>query len=55
MLDEIGQEKSGKLVVNAIQKVLKEGKIKAKDLGGNDSCSEMGDAVVEKIKILSKR
>ena len=32
MLDEIGQEKSGKLVVNAIQEVLKEGKIKAKDL-----------------------
>jgi isocitrate/isopropylmalate dehydrogenase len=34
MLDEIGQEKSGKLVANAIQEVLKEGKIKAKDLAG---------------------
>jgi 3-isopropylmalate dehydrogenase len=50
MLDEIGQEKSGKIVVDAIQEVLKQGKIKTKDLGGKNACSDMGDAVVNKIK-----
>ena len=49
MLDEIGQEKAAKDVVNAIEKVLKEGKVKTKDLGGKNTCSDMGDAVVKKL------
>ena len=32
------------------QEVLKQGKIKTKDLGGKNTCSDMGDAVVNKIK-----
>ena len=36
MLDEIGEEKSGKLIVNAIEAVVKEGKVKTKDMNGKN-------------------
>ena len=49
MLEEIGQPKAGEQIVNAIQEVLKEGKVKTKDLGGNAKTAEMGDAVVKKL------
>jgi len=49
MLDEIGQPKAGSEVVKAIESVLKEGKVKTKDLGGKNTCSDMGDAVVGKL------
>ncbi|RLI77081.1 3-isopropylmalate dehydrogenase [Archaeoglobales archaeon] len=50
MLDEIGEEKAAKDIVRAIELVLKEGKVRTKDLGGNAKTSEMGDAVAEKVK-----
>jgi len=50
MLDEIGEEKASQAVVNAIQEVLKEGKIRTHDLGGNNSCSEMGDGIKREIE-----
>lgn len=49
MLDELGQPKAAEQVVNTIESVLKEGKIKTKDLGGTNTCSDMGDAVVKKL------
>ncbi|MBD3164573.1 3-isopropylmalate dehydrogenase [Candidatus Woesearchaeota archaeon] len=49
MLEEIGEEKAGKQIVDAIQSVLKQGKVKTKDLGGKAKCSDMGDAVAEKL------
>lgn len=49
MLDELKQEKAAEQVVNAIESVIKEGKVKTKDLGGTNSCSDMGDAVVAKL------
>jgi 3-isopropylmalate dehydrogenase len=49
MLEEIGQPKASEQIINAIQEVLKEGKIKTKDLQGNNTCSDIGDAVAEKI------
>jgi len=49
MLDEIGEGKSAEKVVKAIEAVLKEGKTKTKDLGGTNTCSDMGDAVVKKL------
>jgi len=49
LLDQIGQEKASQDVINAIQKVLKEGKVKTKDLGGTAKTTEMGDAVVKKL------
>ena len=51
MLSELRQQKASDAVINAIQDVLKEGKTKTKDLGGNNSCSQMGDAIVKKLKI----
>ena len=49
MLDEVGEENAGEGVVKAIEDVLKEGKVKTKDLGGTATCSDMGDAVAKKI------
>ena len=49
MLDEIGQKKASEQVVNAIESVLKEGKVKTKDLGGKNTTTDMGDAVVSKL------
>ena len=49
MLDEIGEKKAGSAIVDAISSVIKEGKVQTKDLGGSASCSDMGDAVVEKL------
>ncbi len=49
MLDEIGQPKAAEDVVKAIEKVLKQGKVKTKDLGGKAKTSDMGDAVVAKL------
>ena len=50
MVDHLGQEKAAEHIVNAIEAVLKEGNVKTKDLGGTNTTSDMGDAVVEKIK-----
>ncbi|MFC1705009.1 isocitrate/isopropylmalate dehydrogenase family protein, partial [Nanoarchaeota archaeon] len=50
MLDEIGQPKAAEQIVNAIEAVVKEGKVKTKDLGGKNTTSDMGDAVVAKLK-----
>jgi 3-isopropylmalate dehydrogenase len=49
MLEELGEEKAAAAVVSAIEEVLKEGKIKTKDLGGENTCTEMGDAVASKV------
>jgi tartrate dehydrogenase/decarboxylase / D-malate dehydrogenase len=53
MLDEIGKPDASNTIIEAIQEVLKEGKVKTKDLGGINTCSEMGDAIVKKIEELS--
>jgi len=49
MLEEIGEKKAGNDVVKAIEAVVKEGKVKTKDMGGNSKCTEMGDAIAERI------
>jgi len=53
MLDEIGESKSKDLMVNAIEQVLKEGKVRTKDMGGTNTTSEMGDAVAKKFEELN--
>ncbi|MBU0615729.1 MAG: isocitrate/isopropylmalate dehydrogenase family protein [Nanoarchaeota archaeon] len=52
MLDEVGQGPAHDLIVNAIQGVIMDGKVKTKDLGGNNTCSDMGDAVAKKVEEL---
>jgi len=49
MLDEIGESESANQIIKAIEEVLKEGKVKTKDLGGTNTCSEMGDAIAAKL------
>lgn len=49
MLDAIGQPKSGDLIIKAVESVLKDGRTRTQDLGGNNSTSEMGDAIADKL------
>jgi len=49
MLDEIGEEKAASDIVKAIEEVIKEAKVRTKDMGGTATTSDMGDAVVEKL------
>jgi len=49
MLDEIGEKKASEQVIKAIESVLKEGKVKTKDLGGTAKTTDMGDAVIKKL------
>ncbi len=49
MLETIGQQKSSDLIIKAIEAVLKEGKIRTIDLNGNNSTSEIGDAIKDKL------
>ncbi|MHA1232490.1 MAG: isocitrate/isopropylmalate dehydrogenase family protein [Candidatus Helarchaeota archaeon] len=42
------------LIEKAVQEVLKEGKIRTYDIGGNSSTSDMGDAIASKLKELAQ-
>jgi 3-isopropylmalate dehydrogenase len=53
MLENLGEEKAAVLVEEAVIEVLKEGRVRTKDIGGNSRTSEMGDAVAEKVITLS--
>lgn len=48
MLDSIGQHKPHDLIIKSIEAVLKEGRAKTQDLDGNNTTSEMGDAILDK-------
>ena len=37
------------VIENAVAKVLEEGRVRTYDLGGNNKCSEMGNAVAEAV------
>jgi tartrate dehydrogenase/decarboxylase/D-malate dehydrogenase len=45
MLDHLGHEDAGRAVVTAIERVVKEGKVITRDLGGSASTSEVGKAI----------
>ena len=49
MLDEIGEEKGASDIVKAIEEVIKEAKVRTKDMGGTATTSQMGDAIVKKL------
>ncbi len=50
MLENVGERELGALVESAVTEVLREGRVKTKDMGGTSTTSEMGDAVVAKLK-----
>jgi tartrate dehydrogenase/decarboxylase/D-malate dehydrogenase len=45
MLDHLGYEDAGRAVVGAIERVLQEGSVITRDLGGTASTSEVGEAI----------
>lgn len=49
MLEELKQLEASKLIVKAIESVLKEAKIRTPDLGGKNKTSEVGDAITKKL------
>ena len=52
MLDYLGEKEAATKIKNAVMKVLSEGKVRTKDLGGSSTTSEMSDAIASKVKAL---
>jgi 3-isopropylmalate dehydrogenase len=52
MLERLGEQEAADIVEKAVIEVLKEGKVRTYDLGGVSKTSEVGDAIVERIKEL---
>ena len=50
LLADLGEDTAAETVLTAIESVLRAGKVKTYDLGGNSSTSEVGDAIVNEIK-----
>jgi 3-isopropylmalate dehydrogenase len=55
MLGEIGENNAQEYIINAIEAVLREKKVRTQDLGGVNTTSEMGDAIVSKIRQLEEK
>jgi len=53
LLEDLGLEKSANKVEKATEEILREGKVKTYDLGGNSKTSEVGDAIAKKVKELT--
>jgi len=53
LLETVGERSASERVLSAIEAVLREGKVRTYDLGGNSRTSEVGDAIVEEIRGLS--
>ncbi len=49
MLDELGQEEAGQKIETAVENVLDAGQVRTYDIGGNSTCSDMGDAIAEAV------
>ena len=52
MLDYLGEKEAAAKIEGGVMEVLREGKVRTKDLGGSSSTSEMSDAVASKVKAL---
>ncbi|MBI2139900.1 isocitrate/isopropylmalate dehydrogenase family protein [Candidatus Woesearchaeota archaeon] len=53
MLEEIGEKKAASAIVDTIASVVKEGKVRTKDLGGSNTTREMGSEIVSRLGRLS--
>ena len=51
LLEAVGEKSASEKVINAIETVLREGKVRTYDLGGNSKMSEVGDAIVSAMKM----
>jgi len=52
MLDYLGEKEASAKIENAVLKVLSEGKVRTKDLGGSSTTSEMSEALASKVRAL---
>ena len=52
MLDFFGKEDWGKKLIDVIEEILVEKKVLTPDLGGSASTSEVGDAIIAKLREL---
>jgi tartrate dehydrogenase/decarboxylase/D-malate dehydrogenase len=50
LLEHIGRGELASLLVDSIEDVLREGKVRTRDLGGRASTREMADAILERFK-----
>ncbi len=49
LIEHIGVDKAAANILSAVKAILKEGKVKTKDMGGKYSTAEMGDAIAAKL------
>ncbi len=49
LLDTLGESEAAKTVEQAVNKILGKGKVRTRDLGGNSTTSEVGDALAKEI------
>jgi len=52
MMDYLGEKKAAEKIQKAVMKVLQEGKVRTKDLGGSSTTSEMSDAIELKVRAI---
>ncbi|MEJ5326851.1 MAG: isocitrate/isopropylmalate dehydrogenase family protein [Candidatus Bathyarchaeia archaeon] len=52
MLDYLGEKAAAAKIENAVMQVLREGKVRTKDLGGSFTTSEMSNAIASKVRAL---
>lgn len=52
MLDYLGEKAAAAKIENAVMQVLREGKVRTKDLGGSSTTSEMSKAISSKVRAL---
>lgn len=50
MLEHLGEEKAATDIEKAVAKILAHGEVKTRDMGGNNTTSEFGDAIVREIR-----
>lgn len=55
LLENIGEQALGELVERAVTEVLREGRVRTKDMGGTSTTSDMGDAIAAKVRKLGGR
>ena len=50
LLEAVGEKSAAEKVINAIETVLRKGKVRTYDLGGSSKTNEVGDAIVSEMK-----
>lgn len=52
MLEELGEEKGAGLIIKGVKDVLKEGRFRTRDIGGNSKTKDVGDAIRAKLGLI---